>query len=291
MSNSHAAVSLTCLGWVKDSLVVKSEPSFKGTSTQVAPSPSPSQLFLRPLLTLATKGRELGFLRPNSSAEMIILHYLYQWREVHIYMTWSYAWEVKHCSPCSGSETPQHQTFLHEIWRQYIIGVLGKESWAGLKVSAYPCTHESAWWITHLSSQERIHVIRTCWVPSVSSQAPMPGSQDEAVNNKVTAQPLKGQTSQFNPNQTAFSSVSSKPKAPILKIHSLKSYLSKTQEVCFGPLWNSIGREQAALCSISLVKQTFFPVTWPCLLAMDSTGVFYYQPMWRAETARTDFPL
>lgn len=84
--------------------------------------------------------------------------YSHQWREVDIYMTWSYALEVQYSSPYSCSESPQHQTFLHEILRQYIIGGprwrrAGRElGWAAehIGVSAYLCVHEPARWITHL---------------------------------------------------------------------------------------------------------------------------------------------
>lgn len=243
MSNSHAAcqpLSLICLGWVKGSLVVKSEPALRGLLVKLLHPPlhQRSSWGLYPVLP---QREGTGF-----SQGLILLS---KWLYCIIRISeekWTSTWPG-HIPGKLNTALPtlvRHQTSLHEILRQYIIGGpwwrRAGQGWGEcLSVHAWVCTMNNS------SSQEKkIHVINTCWVPTVFSWAPMPALRMKLWTTETQPQPLKGQTSQFSPDKTdlTFSSVSSKPKALILKIHSLKSYLSKTQEVWFGPLWNSIGR-------------------------------------------------
>lgn len=197
MSNSHAAcqpLSLICLGWVKGSLVVKSEPALRGLLVKLLHPPlhQRSSWGLYPVLP---QREGTGF-----SQGLILLS---KWLYCIIHISeekWTSTWP-DHMPGKLNTALPtlvRHQTSLHEILRQYIIGGpwwrRAGQGWGEcLSVHAWVCTMNNS------SSQEK----NSCNKYLLSAYCVLLGtyasSQDEAVNNRDTAPAPQGTNISIQP--------------------------------------------------------------------------------------------
>lgn len=198
---------------------------------------------------------------------MVIL----QWREVDICMTCSYALEVKYGSPYSCSESPQHQTFLHEILRVHHWGSSVTESWAWLGwaakhivVSAYLCVHESARWRTHLLRNKFTYLFNEHLLSAYCALlGTYTGFSGRSCENKDRAPALQGTNISIQPrwNRLDIFLCVIKAEGTDFKDTFFKELFKQNSGsvVWSSPKFNM--KIAKALCSISLVQPTSFTVT------------------------------